>query len=116
MFVLSKSPTFKYEVSVKQARESGKLESFAFTAEFRRFNQEEIRQISAEAGNDRALLDKVWVGWSGVQTLVDEGGVQVAKELPVTAENREALLREPGVEVALVRAWLEATVFGPAKN
>jgi hypothetical protein len=115
-FVLSKKETFRYLVKVRQARDSGKLEEFEFTAEFRRLDQAKVRELLAKGLADRKLLDEVWVGWSGVKTLVSRDGVEVEEEMPVTPTNREALLLEPGVEIALARAWLDAVVIGPAKN
>jgi hypothetical protein len=117
-FVLSKKPTFKYAVKVKQARDSGKLEVFEFQREFKRLEQPRIRELAVKPPPDRALLDEVWVGWAGVKALVKQGedGPEVEQDLPVTPENRELLLREPGVEAALVNAWLDAAIYGPAKN
>ena len=115
-FVLSKKPTFRYAVRVKQARESGRLEIFEFMGEFKRLDQPAIREQMKTLKSDRDLLDAVWVGWSGVKCLVERDGVQVEEDMPVTPQNREALLAEPGVEAALVNAWMEAAVLGPAKN
>ncbi len=115
-FVLSKKKSFKYAVRVKQARESGRLEVFEFLGEFKRLDQPAIRALVTAGKKDSEILEEVWLGWSGIKAPVEREGVEVEEELPVTPANRAMLLAEPGVEAALVHAWMEAAVLGPTKN
>lgn len=117
-FQLSKKETFLYPVKVKvPADNGGGLEVRVFTGEFKRLKKDRILELYQQRGqNDRKLLDEVWVGWKDVQATVSRDGVDVQEDLPVTPANREILLAEPGVEWALVNAWLDACIVGPSKN
>jgi hypothetical protein len=116
-FVLAKKEQFKYAVRVKQPDDKGGLGIFEFTGVFKWLSQTEIQELLARGvPRDRSLLNKVWIGWEGVKTKVKRESVEVEEDLPVTETNREALLAEQGVEAALINAWLDAVVFGPAKN
>jgi hypothetical protein len=86
-FVLSKAETFKYAVKVKQAAQSGRLETFEFLAEFKRRKEPEIKEIM-RAGDAKVIEE--WVGWSGIKALVKEGEVQIEQDLPFTPENKAA--------------------------
>ncbi len=109
-FVLSDKSTFKFKVTVRRPSEAGGWEAFEFLGEFKRLPQPEIDALfSGELPGDQALLERVFVGWSGVKT--PEGAT-----LEVNDVNRTALLAEPGVRAALVKAWIEVAVTGPAKN
>ena len=110
-FVLSNKPTYRFKVVVKRPNdESGGWDAFEFLGEFKRLAQTEIDALFKEKlPEDLPLLERVWIGWSGVKTA--EG-----TELEVNASNRTLLLAEPGVRTALLRAWLESAVTGPAKN
>ncbi len=114
--VLSTKPTFKYKVKVKQPGEAGDLVILEFLGEFNRLPQPEIDALMQKQQQDAELVDRVFVGWSGVKTMVKQDDKDVEQDLAVTDDNRKALLAEPGVRSAIVRAFLDAMVFGPAKN
>ena len=122
-FVLSKKSTFHYLVKVRQPRESGKIEEFEFQGVFNRLPQDEIRKLMEAPPPDRERLDKVWVGWvkgpTGIKTMAKngDGPEEIQVDLEDTEANRLLLLdKEPGFEAGVVKAWMEAAVFGPAKN
>lgn len=110
-FKLSDKPTFRFRVEVKRPDEStGRWAAFDFVGEFRTRSRPEIEaMIKQGLGSDAELLATEFVGWAGV---ADADG----KPLEVNDVNRTALLAAPGVQNAIVKAWLEASITGPAKN
>lgn len=57
----------------------------------------------------RARLSKWWVGWEGIKV---EGGA----DLPFSAENRDALLRQRAVRLAVDKALSDAVLGIREKN
>lgn len=111
-FVLSNKPTFWFRVEVKRPDDKGGWASFTFQAEFRRRTRPEIDDMikaGALQKGDDDLLGTELVGWKDVS---DAEG----KPLEVNAANCTLLLAEPHVQSAIARAWLEASITGPAKN
>jgi hypothetical protein len=115
-FVLSNKPSFKYTVKVKRPGDGGALEEFEFLGEYKRLPQPEIDELIKRPPADAVLVERVFLGWSGVKTMVKVEGLDVEQDLQVTPDNRVALLAEPGARAAIVRAYLDAVLFGPAKN
>jgi|CXWL01.1.fsa_nt_gi hypothetical protein len=110
MFVLSNKPTYKFKVVVKRPSEAGAWESIDFTAEFKRRSRPEIEAMVAKGlPPDAEILATELVGWSDIKQ--PDGS-----PLEVNEANRVALLAEPFVQTAIVLAWLESAVKGPAKN
>jgi hypothetical protein len=114
--VLSTRPTFKYKVKVKQPNDKGDLVAIEFLGEFTRLQQPEVDELLKSPPGDQGIIDRVFVAWSGVKTIVKVEDKDVEQDLIVTDDNRAALLAEPGVRAAIVRAYLDAVLFGPAKN
>lgn len=110
-FKLSNKPTFRFRVEVKRPDENtGRWSTFDFLGEFRTRSRPEIdSMIKQGLSNDAELVATEFVGWSGVS---DVDGTP----LEVNDVNRTTLLAAPGVQTAIVRAWLEACITGPAKN
>jgi hypothetical protein len=113
MFQLLNAKTFRYKVKVKQARDTGGLQEFEFTAEYRRLLQPEIKAV-LELGTTevfRKVVDELWTGWVAGDIKQPDGS-----NLDPSTEGRAALMLEPGVPQAIVNGWLEAVFYGPAKN
>lgn len=110
-FVLSSKPSYWFKVTVKRPNdEKGNWDSFDFMGEFKRRSAPEIQEMVKKGlPADAELLGTEFIGWRDIKQ--PDGSV-----LEVNDSNRTALLAEPFVESAIVRAWLESAVMGPAKN
>ncbi len=111
MFVLSNKPTYWFEVTVSRPNdEKGTWDTFKFLGEFKRRSQPEVQEMFAKgAPSDALIVENEFIGWKDIKQ--PDGSA-----LEVNAANRTALLAEIGVQTAIVRAWLESSVTGPAKN
>ena len=91
-FVLKKSNTYKWPVSVDVPVDGGKHERVTFDVEFRDLTQSrllEIAELSGEGNlSDVEIAREVMSGWAGVE---DEDG----KELPYSITKRDELLDVP---------------------
>ena len=88
-FVLKKSNTYKWPVSVDVPVDGGKHERVTFDVEFKDLTQSRLLEI-AELSSDGTLSDvdiakEVMVGWAGIQ---NEDG----EELPYSITKRDELL------------------------
>lgn len=113
MYVMSSKPTFFFKVTIKRPNEkTGEWEAFSFLAEFKRRTRPEVEAM-LEKGipRDAEICANEFVGWRASDIKTPDGA-----DLAVTDENKAALLAEPHAQTAIVLAWLEAVVKGPAKN
>ena len=111
MFVLSNKPSYWFKVTVRRPNdESGGWDTFDFMGEFHRRDKQYIKAMFEKgAPGDAKIVESEFIGWKDVKQ--PDGS-----ELEVNASNRTALLAQLGVEASIVRAWLESSVTGPAKN
>ena len=111
MFVLCDKPTYWFKVVVKRPNDTtGAWETLDFMGEFHRRDRNYIEEMfKAGAPADAVIVEKEFVGWKGIKQ--PDG-----TDLPVTDANRTVLLAQIGVQASIVRAWLESSVTGPAKN
>lgn len=111
-FKLSLKPSYAWPVSFT-APDDGEHVTQEFTAEFKRYNQQQIDELFAKsrAGElkDDALVREVLLGWAGV--LDDEG-----HELAWSIKKRDELLAIAHVRVAIVTAFIESLSGGARKN
>ena len=112
-FRLQVPPTYETEVTVAYPVAGGKVETAKFFAEFKRLNQAELEALMAEVRDaklgDRAVLDRVLVGWRGVQ---DEAGA----ELPFNPATRDQLLALHPTQPAIARAFFNSIAGAREKN
>ena len=110
-FVLSNKATHRFKVVVKRPNDAtGTWDTFEFLGEFKRLSQPEIDALfGGKLPGDSEVIERYFVGWDGVKQ--PDGAA-----LEVNEGNQAALLAEPGVRASIVKAFLESTVFGPAKN
>jgi len=114
MFKVDLSATYLWPVKVRVPGEKkGKFETFSFFAEFKRVDQDRIKQMLQELRaqgdapegsvelTDRRLLDEVLVGWKDV---TDASG----KPLEFNDETLDAVLAVGGMEGAFVASWFDA--------
>tara|TARA_Y100000592_G_scaffold30085_1_gene47952 strand:- start:8425 stop:8769 length:345 start_codon:yes stop_codon:yes gene_type:complete len=112
-FVLKKSNTYKWPVSVDVPVDGGKHERVTFDVEFRDLTQSrllEIAELSGEGNlSDVEIAREVMTGWAGVE---DEDG----KELPYSITKRDELLDVPMMASAIAGAYLESKQGAKRKN
>ena len=111
MFVLSDKPTYRFKVEVKRPDDAtGKWQTFDFLGEFKRRSRPELEEMIKKGfPSDAEIVASEFAGWSDVKQ--PDGSA-----LEVNEANRTVLLAQPYVQSAIVRAWLESAVTGPAKN
>ena len=102
MFKLANSSTYRYPVTVTQIGEDGTTVTGQFEAEFRRIplaeREEFDRRYRGPEGGDDWLCDQVLVGWEGWVGEDDQ-------PLPVTPENKAALISADGLSYAISSAY-----------
>jgi hypothetical protein len=112
MFVFD--PDFTFEWPVKVQLPGGEVKEF--TGRFR-MPEDEKDIFERVTGEDtpsmieaaRARLCKYWIGWSGIQ--VKDGG-----ELPFSDANRQNLLKQRPIRMAVDHALLESLIGMREKN
>lgn len=103
MFKLDPSPSYFAPVAIDILDDDGIKRTHRFDARFARLNESQVADIQAQAEaktiTDTDVLDRVLLGWRGVQ---DASGV----DLPYTRDAREqACAAFVGLRQALVMAW-----------
>jgi|TARA_R100001463_G_scaffold64801_1_gene117929 hypothetical protein len=112
-FVLKKSNTYKWPVSVDVPVDGGKHERVTFDVEFKDLTQSrllEIAELSSEGTlSDVDIAKEVIVGWAGIQ---NEDG----DELPYSITKRDELLDVPMLASTIAGAYLESKQGAKRKN
>lgn len=115
MFTFTDRYTFEWPVKVKLPSAEGEA-VHEFTGKFLMPDDELdiFARIEAETAADmvertRERLKKWWIGWTGIA--IEGGG-----DLPFTPENRDALLRQRAVRLAVDAALSEAVLGIREKN
>tara|TARA_R100000005_G_C4993431_1_gene200492 strand:+ start:1816 stop:2160 length:345 start_codon:yes stop_codon:yes gene_type:complete len=112
-FVLKKSNSYKWPVTVDVPVDGGKHERVTFDVEFKDITQSRLQEMAEESaeGNmsDVDIAREVMTGWAGV---TDEDG----KELPYSITKRDELLDVPLVASAIAGAYLESKQGAKRKN
>lgn len=119
-FVLKKSATYSWPVTLRLPIDGGRYEKQVFDALFNRLDQSRINEIqdlfrAKQRGDeeidltDQSVADEVLAGWSNVQ---DEDG----EEVPFTAAAKSELLNVPAVASAIVVAYFESITGNKVKN
>tara|TARA_R110000787_G_scaffold90044_1_gene190496 strand:+ start:9069 stop:9413 length:345 start_codon:yes stop_codon:yes gene_type:complete len=112
-FVLKKSNTYKWPVSVDVPVDGGKHERVTFDVEFKDLTQSrllEIAELSAEGGmTDVEIAREVITGWAGIE---DEDGT----ELPYSVTKRDELLDVPMLASTIASAYLDSKKGAKRKN
>jgi|TARA_X000001382_G_scaffold76713_2_gene53694 hypothetical protein len=112
-FVLKKTNSYKWPVTVDVPVDGGKHDRVTFDVEFKDLTQSRLLEI-AELSSEGSLTDvevarEVMVGWAGIQ---DEDG----KDLPYSITKRDELLEVPMVATAIASAYLESKRGAKRKN
>ena len=112
-FVLKKTNSYKWPVTVDVPVDGGKHDRVTFDVEFKDLTQSRLLEI-AELSSEGSLTDvevarEVMVGWAGIQ---DEDG----KDLPYSITKRDELLEVPMVATAIASAYLKSKRGAKRKN
>lgn len=109
MFVINKSLSYKWPVTIKIPVDGGRYEEHTFDVQFRRLSQQEIRSaISGDSPADDDFVRKVVTGWSGI---TDENG-----DLPFSDTALARVMDIPGVSAAIITAFFESVSGVVRKN
>lgn len=115
MFIFTDRYTFSWPVRVRLPTADGEIVQ-EFTGEFLLPDDELdiFARLAAESAAEmveatRERLAKWWIGWSGIA--IEGGG-----ELPFSIENRDRLLRQRAVRIAVDAALSEAVLGIPAQS
>ena len=115
MFTFTDRYTFEWPVRVKLPSAEGEIVQ-EFTGEFllpgdelEIFAQAKVDTAAEMVEETRARLSKWWVGWSGIA--VEGGG-----DLPFSPENRDNLLRQRAVRLAVDAALSESVLGIPSQS
>ena len=106
-FVLKKTASYKWPVTVETPIDGGKFDKQTFEAVFRKMSRSAFNDL-VEQGDD-ALIDSILEGWDGIS---DEDG----KEIPFTVKTKKLLTDDPYVVRALISAYADSITGAPAKN
>lgn len=112
-FVLKQSDSYVWPVAVERPVDGGRHEKSTFDVEFKRVSQTRVNELvggGAEGTlSDRSVCEELVLGFKGVTT---ENG----DELPFSQKNLGHLLDVPGIERAIVMAWVESLSGAKRKN
>lgn len=112
-FVLKKTNTYKWPVSVDVPVDGGKHERVTFDIEFKDLTQTRLGEIAKLSGegtlSDVEIAKEVIVGWAGIE---DENG----KELPYSITKRDELLEVPMLASTIAGAYIESKQGAKRKN
>ncbi len=95
MFIITKSETYKWPVTITGIDQDGKTVKQSFTAIYHRLSQSELEEMSVTGLTDREFARKVLAGWEDVQ---DADG----NEVPFSSATCERLLDNAGVAAQIV--------------
>lgn len=113
-FIIKQSDSYVWPVSVELASNniSGTFEKHTFDVEFKRVPQSRVEKIIADsqqdAVRDRQIVEELVVGWKGV--------TDGENDLPFSQKNLGTLMDIPGVERAVIVAWLDSLSGAKRKN
>tara|TARA_B100001939_G_scaffold333897_1_gene334319 strand:- start:687 stop:1031 length:345 start_codon:yes stop_codon:yes gene_type:complete len=112
-FVLKKSNTFKWPITVNAPVDGGTYKKVSFDLEFKDLTQsrmDDIFQLSND-GNLSAteIAREIVVGWAGIED--DDGS-----ELPFSIAGRDMLLDVPLMAATIVETYLEIKNEAKRKN
>ena len=106
-----KDDSYWWKVRQRIAYGNGKLQTVGFMAKFRRLSKQRVEEIfdqikDDDGASDSDLINEILIGWKDVVGLqVDEDGTPPSFDVD---EDREWVLGLPGIERAVVLAWLES--------
>lgn len=106
-FVLKKSSSYKWPVTVEVPMDGGRFKKETFTAIFRKMSRSAFNDL-IDQGDD-ALVNEIIQGWENVK---DEDG----EEVPFDEDAKQQLFDDPYVLRALITAYTDSLTGEKAKN
>ncbi len=106
-FVLKKSTSIAWPVTVRKPSNGGKFKEHKLTALFKEIGRKKFDEL-VEAG-DEALTDEILVGWEDINN--EQGEV-----IPFNDENKKMLLDDFTVMKAIIEAYGKMMTGGAEKN
>ena len=106
-FILKKTASVTWPVTVKKASDGGKFKEYKFNAVFKEVGRDRFNDLIEEG--DEALTDEILLGWEGIQD-------ETKAEIPFNEDNKKALLDDFTVMKAVIEAYGELIMGGAAKN
>lgn len=112
-FVLKQSDSYVWPVAVELPADGGRHEKSTFDVEFKRVAQSRVNELVGGGAegviSDRAVCEELVIGFKGVTT-------DNSEELKFSQKNLGMLLDIPGLERAIVMAWVESLSGAKRKN
>lgn len=113
MFVLKKSPTYTWPVTIEFPVDNGKSKKESFDAEFKRVTESELEsvrsQFKANELDNKDFAKDILVGWKGIK---DEDG----NDIPFTESTKAQLFDFPLVANEVVSAFFDSILGSKTKN
>ena len=106
-FVLKKTASYKWPVTVETPIDGGKFEKQTFDAVFKKMSRSAFNDL-VNKGDD-ALVDGILESWDGIK---DEDG----KDIAFTQKNKKELCDDPYVMKALIQAYADSVTGAQTKN
>ena len=106
-FILKKTASLTWPVTVKKGSNGGKFKEYKFNAVFKEVGRERFNELIDEG--DEALGEEILLGWEGIQD-------EAKAEIPFNPENKKALLDDFTVMKAIITAYGEMITGGSEKN
>lgn len=106
-FVLKKTASYKWPVTVETPIDGGKFEKQTFDAVFKKISRSTFNEL-LEKGDD-ALVEGILEGWDGIK---DEDG----KEVPFTQKTKKEVCDDHYIMKALVQAYADSVTGVLTKN
>lgn len=97
---LNLTATFKTLVKYTIADDTGKDEKQEFTAEFKRYDQDQCKAMLQSGKSDNEMVRDVLVGWKCTD-------LATGQDIPYAEAIRDALLTQTGVGGAIMQRFIE---------
>ena len=97
---LSSSDTFTTPVKYTLKTEAGKDEPQEFRGTFKRYDQEQVKELLSSGKSDVDMVREVLVGWKAQD-------LETHEDIPYTEQIRDVLLKQPGVGGAIMLRYCE---------
>jgi hypothetical protein len=106
-FILKKTASIKWPVTVQKAADGGKFKEYKFDAVFKEIGRDRFNELIDEG--DEALTNEILLGWEKIQ---DEEG----NPIEFNEENKKALLDDFTAMKAVIEAYGKLITGGIEKN
>jgi hypothetical protein len=112
MFVVSKTPSYFWPVTVSTPKSGGAFEKETFEVEFKRIPNSEVKKIFVDGDisvKDAEFCRKNVIGWKDIKGADGE-------QIPFSLSALDELLEIPTIDRKIVEAFLESLSGSRVKN